>query len=116
MLYVLYERDGYLFSKDLRSGDLDLNFDSLATVLKRTATNLLRFNSCPRAFTSYTLSHTHTQMAAFGTRGAGYGLDAELARQREAKYDHSAEDQARVRAVFTLSTSVLRLLWSCLLR
>ncbi|CAM9095729.1 unnamed protein product [Ectocarpus fasciculatus] len=34
-------------------------------------------------------------MAAFGTRGAGYGLDAELARQREAKYDHSAEDQAR---------------------
>ncbi|CAN0316678.1 unnamed protein product [Ectocarpus sp. 8 AP-2014] len=34
-------------------------------------------------------------MAAFGARGAGYGLDAELARQREAKYDHSAEDQAR---------------------
>ncbi|CAM9131234.1 unnamed protein product [Ectocarpus sp. 13 AM-2016] len=34
-------------------------------------------------------------MAAFGARGAGYGLDAELARQREAKYDHSAENQAR---------------------
>lgn len=35
-------------------------------------------------------------MAAFGSRGAGYGLDAELARQREAKYDYEAEDAARV--------------------
>ena len=35
-------------------------------------------------------------MAAFGARGAGYGLDAELARQREAKYDYEAEDAARV--------------------
>lgn len=35
-------------------------------------------------------------MAAFGSRGAGYGLDAELCRQREAKYDYDAEDSARV--------------------
>lgn len=35
-------------------------------------------------------------MAAFGARGAGYGLDAELCRQREAKYDYEAEDKARV--------------------
>ncbi|CAM9610321.1 unnamed protein product [Pylaiella littoralis] len=34
-------------------------------------------------------------MAAFGSRGAGYGLDAELCRQREAKYDYDAEDSAR---------------------
>lgn len=32
-----------------------------------------------------------------GARGGGFGLDAELARQREAKYDHGAEDEARVR-------------------
>ena len=31
-----------------------------------------------------------------GSRGGGFGLDAELARQREAKYDHGAEDEARV--------------------
>eukprot|EP00904_Undaria_pinnatifida_P000722 jgi/Undpi1/10650/HiC_scaffold_29.g13100.m1 len=30
-----------------------------------------------------------------GSRGGGFGLDAELARQREAKYDHGAEDEAR---------------------
>ncbi|CAM9153856.1 unnamed protein product [Laminaria digitata] len=30
-----------------------------------------------------------------GARGGGFGLDAELARQREAKYDHGAEDEAR---------------------
>lgn len=41
-------------------------------------------------------THTKCAMAAFGARGAGYGLDAELARQREAKYDYEAEDTARV--------------------
>ena len=35
-------------------------------------------------------------MAGFGSRGGGYGLDAELQRQREAKYDYQAEDEARV--------------------
>lgn len=40
------------------------------------------------------------QMSAFdrqavGARGAGYGLDAELARKREAGYDHRAEDEVR---------------------
>lgn len=34
---------------------------------------------------------------AVGARGGGFGLDAELARKREAKYDHRAEDEARVR-------------------
>lgn len=33
---------------------------------------------------------------AVGARGGGYGLDAELARKREAEYDCKAEDDARV--------------------
>lgn len=33
---------------------------------------------------------------AVGSRGGGFGLDAELARKREAQYDHKAEDEARV--------------------
>lgn len=34
---------------------------------------------------------------AVGARGGGYGLDAELAKKREAEYDYAAEDDARVR-------------------
>jgi hypothetical protein len=32
---------------------------------------------------------------AFGSRGAGFGLDAELARKQAAKYDHNGEAQAK---------------------
>lgn len=55
----------------------------------------LTFNETLKHFFSVSLDKKRA-MAAFGARGAGYGLDAELCRQREAKYDYEAEDKARV--------------------
>lgn len=56
------------------------------------------------------------QMSAFdrqavGARGAGYGLDAELARKREAGYDHRAEDEVRVSVLMVISERELSSSW-----
>lgn len=47
---------------------------------------------------------------AVGARGGGFGLDAELARKREAEYDHRAEDEVRVREETSSTAYVWRIM------